>query len=90
LIFIKRENLTQSEVAFKSSAPAGLGVKLIIRLIHRTVIKLYDEVTVQIVRIQYDGSVDPGKIAEFMAHPEIEGVLVGWSSLMFADFVAFV
>ena len=31
--------------------------------------------------IQYGGSVKPGNIREFMAHPEIDGALVGGASL---------
>ncbi len=33
------------------------------------------------VRVQYGGSVTPGNIREFMAHPEIDGALVGGASL---------
>ncbi|MEX0991951.1 MAG: triose-phosphate isomerase [Actinomycetota bacterium] len=33
------------------------------------------------LRIQYGGSVKPGNIREFMAHPEIDGALVGGASL---------
>jgi triosephosphate isomerase (TIM) len=33
------------------------------------------------VRVQYGGSVKAGNIREFMAHPEIDGVLVGGASL---------
>ena len=33
------------------------------------------------VRVQYGGSVKPGNIREFMAHPEIDGALVGGASL---------
>ena len=33
------------------------------------------------VRIQYGGSVKAGNIREFMAHPEIDGALVGGASL---------
>ncbi|MGI8617424.1 MAG: triose-phosphate isomerase, partial [Actinomycetota bacterium] len=32
-------------------------------------------------RVQYGGSVKPGNIREFMAHPEIDGALVGGASL---------
>jgi triosephosphate isomerase len=35
----------------------------------------------QQVRVQYGGSVKPGNIREFMAHPEIDGALVGGASL---------
>jgi triosephosphate isomerase (TIM) len=33
------------------------------------------------VRVQYGGSVKPGNVREFMAHPEIDGALVGGASL---------
>jgi triosephosphate isomerase len=33
------------------------------------------------LRVQYGGSVKPGNIREFMAHPEIDGALVGGASL---------
>jgi len=32
-------------------------------------------------RVQYGGSVKPGNIREFMAHPDIDGALVGGASL---------
>jgi triosephosphate isomerase (TIM) len=34
-----------------------------------------------VVRVQYGGSVKAGNIREFMAHPEIDGALVGGASL---------
>ena len=42
--------------------------------------RLSDEVG-EAVRVQYGGSVKPGNIREFMAHPEIDGALVGGASL---------
>ncbi len=42
---------------------------------------LYGESTAQQIRIQYGGSVKPGNIAGFMAHPDIDGALVGGASL---------
>jgi triosephosphate isomerase len=33
------------------------------------------------VRVQYGGSVKAGNIREFMAHPEVDGALVGGASL---------
>ncbi len=41
---------------------------------------LSDEVG-EAIRVQYGGSVKPGNIREFMAHPEIDGALVGGASL---------
>jgi triosephosphate isomerase (TIM) len=37
--------------------------------------------TAATMRVQYGGSVKPGNIREFMAHPEIDGALVGGASL---------
>ena len=45
---------------------------------------LSDRVSAEVgdaVRVQYGGSVKPGNIREFMAHPEIDGALVGGASL---------
>jgi triosephosphate isomerase len=42
------------------------------------------------VRIQYGGSVKPGNIRDFMAHPEIDGALVGGASLDPEDFALIV
>ena len=47
---------------------------------------MYDEATAQAVRVQYGGSVKPANVAEFMAHPDIDGALVGGASLK-PDFV---
>jgi triosephosphate isomerase (TIM) len=41
-------------------------------------------------RVQYGGSVKPGNIREFMAHPEIDGALVGGASLEPEDFALIV
>jgi triosephosphate isomerase len=54
--------------------------------IRGTIARLYDEATAQAVRVQYGGSVTPGNIAEFMAHADIDGALVGGASLK-PDFV---
>ena len=45
---------------------------------------LADRVSAEVgdaVRVQYGGSVKPGNIREFMAHPELDGALVGGASL---------
>src|SRR5205085_1052211 len=41
-------------------------------------------------RVQYGGSVKPGNIQDFMAHPEIDGALVGGASLDPEDFALIV
>jgi triosephosphate isomerase (TIM) len=54
----------------------------VVELIRDTLATKYDDKDLaQGVRIQYGGSVKPGNIREFMAHPEIDGALVGGASL---------
>ena len=50
-------------------------------LIRSTLAGRYDDDLARAVRVQYGGSVKPGNIREFMAHPEIDGALVGGASL---------
>jgi triosephosphate isomerase len=69
-----------------TSAGAGGVIGLTIR---GTIARLYDESTAQAVRVQYGGSVKPDNVAEFMAHPDIDGALVGGASLK-PDFVELV
>jgi triosephosphate isomerase (TIM) len=53
----------------------------VIEVIRQTLASRYDEVLASAVRVQYGGSVKPGNIRGFMAHPEIDGALVGGASL---------
>jgi triosephosphate isomerase len=69
----------------KAATPAGAGSVIGLN-IRGTIARLYDEATAQAVRVQYGGSVTPGNIAEFMAHADIDGALVGGASLK-PDFV---
>ncbi|MGC9333394.1 MAG: triose-phosphate isomerase [Anaerolineae bacterium] len=69
----------------KAATAAGAG-SVIGLTIRGTIADLYDEATAQAVRVQYGGSVKPDNIAEFMAHPDIDGALVGGASLK-PDFV---
>jgi triosephosphate isomerase (TIM) len=72
----------------KAATAAGAG-SVIGLTIRGTISALYDEDTAQAVRVQYGGSVKPDNIAEFMAHPDIDGALVGGASLK-PDFVELV
>jgi triosephosphate isomerase len=72
----------------KAATAAGAGA-VIGLTIRGTVADLYDGATAQAVRIQYGGSVKPANVAEFMAHPDIDGALVGGASLK-PDFVELV
>jgi triosephosphate isomerase len=53
----------------------------VVEVIRATLAKQYGDTVSQNVRVQYGGSVKPGNIRGFMAHPEIDGALVGGSSL---------
>jgi triosephosphate isomerase len=53
----------------------------VIRLIRETLASLYTKDVADSVRVQYGGSVKAGNIRGFMAHPEIDGALVGGASL---------
>lgn len=72
----------------KAATPAAAGA-VIGLTIRGTIAGLYDEATAQAVRIQYGGSVKPANIADFMAHADIDGALVGGASLD-PDFVELV
>jgi triosephosphate isomerase len=52
--------------------------------------QLYDDETAQALRVQYGGSTNPGNIADYMRHPDIDGALVGGASLKpgFVDMVS--
>jgi triosephosphate isomerase len=63
----------------RNAEPADAGE--VIGLIRRTVGSMFGEGAGAGVRIQYGGSVKAGNIRDFMAHPEIDGALVGGASL---------
>jgi triosephosphate isomerase len=53
----------------------------VVEVIRATLASAVSQEVANAVRVQYGGSVKPGNIREFMAHPEIDGALVGGSSL---------
>jgi triosephosphate isomerase len=53
----------------------------VVRLIRDTLETMFSTDVAESVRVQYGGSVKAGNIREFMAHPEIDGALVGGASL---------
>jgi triosephosphate isomerase (TIM) len=59
--------------------PADAGE--VIRTIRDTLETAYSSDVAETVRVQYGGSVKAGNIREFMAHPDIDGALVGGASL---------
>jgi len=63
----------------RNAEPSGAGQ--VIGLIRETVRTLFSGDAAQALRVQYGGSVKAGNIRDFMAHPEIDGALVGGASL---------
>jgi triosephosphate isomerase len=53
----------------------------VVETIRATLAERLPDQVARSARVQYGGSVKPGNIREFMAHPEIDGALVGGSSL---------
>lgn len=52
--------------------------------------KMYNNDTVEAVRIQYGGSVKPENITELMSQPDVDGALVGGASLKVETFAEIV
>ena len=63
----------------RNAEPSDAGQ--VIALIRQTIADLYEADLARAVRIQYGGSVKAGNIRDFMAHPEVDGALVGGASL---------
>jgi triosephosphate isomerase (TIM) len=53
----------------------------VVGLIRETLSSAYSKEVADAVRVQYGGSVKAGNIRDFMAHPEIDGALVGGAGL---------
>jgi triosephosphate isomerase len=62
----------------------------VIRDVRAQVASMFGDDAAQRTRIQYGGSVKPGNIREFMAHPDVDGALVGGASLEPDDFALIV
>jgi triosephosphate isomerase len=62
----------------------------VVDVIRKTLADRFDDTVAQAVRVQYGGSVKPGNIRSFLAHPEIDGALVGGASLDPEDFALIV
>jgi len=58
----------------------------VVEVIRQTLADRFDDSVARAVRVQYGGSVKPGNIRGFLAHPEIDGALVGGASLQADEF----
>ena len=67
-----------------NAEPADAGA--VVQVIRSALADRFGDEVAGRVRVQYGGSVKPGNIREFMAHPEIDGALVGGASLDPEDF----
>jgi triosephosphate isomerase len=63
----------------RNAEPADAGQ--VVTAIRETLATSYSPEVAGAVRVQYGGSVKAGNIRDFMAHPEIDGALVGGASL---------
>jgi triosephosphate isomerase len=63
----------------RNAEPADAGQ--VVTAIRATLASSYTPDVADAVRVQYGGSVKAGNIRDFMAHPEIDGALVGGASL---------
>ena len=72
----------------RNAEPSDAGQ--VMALIRGTIAASYGDTVAGAVRVQYGGSVKPGNIRDFMAHPEIDGALVGGASLDPEDFALIV
>jgi len=70
-------------------AATAEGAGNVIQLIRQLYGEMYGGEAASALRILYGGSVTPANISEFMAHPDIDGALVGGASIK-PDFVEIV
>ncbi|GLV58119.1 triose-phosphate isomerase [Dictyobacter sp. S3.2.2.5] len=70
-------------------AATAKGAGEVIHFIRHTYASIYGESAAQAIRILYGGSVTSANISEFMAHPDIDGGLIGGASIKH-DFVEIV
>jgi triosephosphate isomerase len=85
---VASEDATRLVIAYEPIWAIGTGRNAepgdagqVVGLIRETLSSAYSKEVADAVRVQYGGSVKAGNIRDFMAHPEIDGALVGGASL---------
>jgi triosephosphate isomerase len=85
---INEEQAQQLVIAYEPIWAIGTGRNAdaadagqVIRVIRETLADAFSKEVADAARVQYGGSVKAGNIRDFMAHPEIDGALVGGASL---------
>ena len=85
---VDAEAAAQAVVAYEPIWAIGTGrnaeptdAAQVVEVIRATLTEQLSPEVGQRVRVQYGGSVTPGNVRGFMAHPEIDGALVGGASL---------
>jgi triosephosphate isomerase (TIM) len=63
----------------RNAEPSDAGS--VVETIRAAIAERHGDVVARTTRVLYGGSVKPGNIRDFMAHPEIDGALVGGASL---------
>jgi triosephosphate isomerase len=85
---VASEDATRLVIAYEPIWAIGTGRNAepgdagqVVGMIRDTLSSSYSKEVADAVRVQYGGSVKAGNIRDFMAHPEIDGALVGGASL---------
>jgi triosephosphate isomerase len=85
---VASEDATRLVIAYEPIWAIGTGRNAepgdagqVVGLIRETLSSAYSKEVADAVRVQYGGSVKAGNVRDFMAHPEIDGALVGGASL---------
>jgi triosephosphate isomerase len=93
---ISRDEALHTVVAYEPIWAIGTGRastasaanKVSEKYVRSTLERIYGHEVSQLIRIQYGGSINRGNISEFIVQTDIDGVLIGGSSLLSDEFAA--